>query len=221
MWVAKLSMKHENDIFTERAFKYQINFYAYPLTNYKKAGKHLFSVAGLLDGEPKAMALFLKDLKKDKRVKILESKNNFINILIIYSPSEINKSDMEIYYDKSIIHIEPVLNSKEGLEYWTIGSFERENLTRLIDSAIKSHNGKLISLTNSKLDNLSLINLTPKITEKQKKVIIEAFRQGYYNYPRKIEIKKLAAILGLSYSTCQEHLRRAEISLIPGLIKKL
>ena len=214
-------MRHEGDIFTERTKKYQVNLYAYPLTHYKKSNKYFFSVIGIIEGENNSINNFLRDLKKDKRVKKLEANKDFVNILISYSLDEIKKADMATYYDQSFIHLEPVLNAKDGFEYWNIGSFEREDLMRLSESAIKNHKGKLISITNSKLDNFSLLNITPKITEQQKKVILIAFKHGYYAYPRRIEIRELAKICNISYATCQEHLRKAELSLLPSMIKKL
>lgn len=221
MWIMKLLMKHEEDIFTERTEKHQVNFYAYPLTHYKKGREYLFSVIGILEGEKSSINSFLKDIKNDKRVKKLEVNGEFVNILISYPLNEIKKSDMETYYDPSLIHIEPILNAQDGFEYWNIGSFERDKLTSLLNSAIKHHEGKLLSINNSKLNNFSLLNLTPKISEQQRKVILGAFKNGYYTYPRKIEIKELAKLLNISYSTCQEHLRKAEIALLPNMLKKL
>ncbi len=221
MWVMKLSLKYSGDIFTERTKKYGINFYAYPINHYKNGNRYFFSVIGTIEGDKKASDSFLVDLKKDKRISKLEVNKEFVNILISYPLSEIKKADMETYYDQTFIHIEPILNSKDGFEYWYVGSFERNKLFQLSDSAVKHHEGRLISINDSKLDNISLLNITPKITEQQKKVIIAAFKHGYYEYPRKVEIKKLAESLGVSYSTCQEHLRKAEIALLPNMLKKL
>ena len=221
MWIARISMKHEGDVFTVKTEKHKVNFYAYPLTHYEKVKEHLFIVAGILEGDEKNKKSFILELKKDKRVKKIEVKNDFITVLINYPLKELSESEMETYYDPSLIHIEPVLNSSDGFEYWKIGSFEKEKLSRLIDSAEKIHNGKLLSMAEIPLANFSLISLTPKLSKRQKEVILTALKHGYYEYPRKIEIIKLAQILKISYSTCQEHLRKAEIALLPSMIKKL
>jgi len=64
MWIMKLLMKHEGDIFTERTAKFNVDFYGYPLAHYKKGKIRLFSVMGILEGEEEASKQFLKDLKK-------------------------------------------------------------------------------------------------------------------------------------------------------------
>ncbi len=45
--------------------------------------------------------------------------------------------------------------------------------------------------------------------------------EGYYTYPRKSDVQDLAKIAKLSFSTFQEHLRKAENKLIPFTVKKL
>src|SRR4030042_831033 len=215
MWIARISLQHEKDIFTEKTKRYNVNFYAYPLTHYSKGKEHLFVAMGILEGEESKKRLFIKELKKDRRIKELDIRGDIITVLINYSLKEINKAELEFFYNSSLIHVEPVLNSSDGFEYWKVGSFEKAKLKLVIEAAEKKHNGKLLSMTKTRLDNFSLISLTPKISEQQKKVILAAFKNGYYFYPRKIEIKKLADTLDISYSTCQEHLRKAEIALLP------
>lgn len=221
MWVCKFKLKHKNDIFTERTKKFNLNLYAYPLTHYEKDNNLFFVVNGFLDGEENSKKRFLSDIKKDKRIIKLDEKDDYITVLINYPNTELIQSDMKTFYDPSIIHTSPVLNSKDGYEHWSVASFEKENLHRLISSAQKLHNGKLLSIENKKSDELFIVSIKPHISKMQTKVILAAFREGYYEYPRKIEIQSLAKILRISYSTCQEHLRRAEISLLPSMIKKL
>lgn len=221
MWVAKFKLSHKGDIFTERTKKFNVKFFGYPITHYSKGNKFLFVVAGFLTGEENNKHRFLNDLKKDKRIVQLDIKNDYLNVLIHYPNNEIVRADMHTFYDPSIIHIEPIVNDIDGYEYWTVASFEKENLKKLIDSATKIHNGQLLMMVQKKFDDFSIINIRPNISEKQKSTIIAAFEEGYYSYPRKIEIKKLAKILKISYSTCQEHLRKAEMALLPSMIKKL
>ena len=56
-----------------------------------------------------------------------------------------------------------------------------------------------------------------ELTEKQKQAIHEAIINGYYNYPRKIDLEKLSKIMKVSRVTFQEHLRKAESKLIPQI----
>jgi len=221
MWVARFKLKHEMDIFTERTSKFGVDFYAYPVTHYKKGNSILFVAMGFLEGEEKAKDSFVSALKKDSRIKQIDRKGDYLAILIHYPNTEIVQADLKTFYDPAIIHTEPVLNSRDGWEYWTVASFEKENLKQVIDSAAALHNGKLLSMQNRKLEDFYIINIKPKISKKQKEAIQTAFKEGYYTYPRKTDILKLAKILKISYATCQEHLRKAEIALLPSMIKKL
>jgi predicted DNA binding protein len=45
--------------------------------------------------------------------------------------------------------------------------------------------------------------------------MVMAIKNGYYNYPRKTSIEKLAELSGLSFSTFHAHLRKAEQRLLP------
>ena len=46
-----------------------------------------------------------------------------------------------------------------------------------------------------------------------------AYENGYYSYPRKITLKKLAGLAKIGISTFQEHLRKAELKLLPTIIE--
>ncbi len=45
-----------------------------------------------------------------------------------------------------------------------------------------------------------------------------AYANNYYSYPRKISIEELAKIDKKATSTFQEHLRKAEIKILPNFI---
>jgi predicted DNA binding protein len=221
MWVAKFKLSHKGDIFTERTKKFNLQFYGYPQTHYIKGNKTFFVVNGFLSGEVKNKRSFISDLKKDKRIVHLETKNDYLNVLINYPSDEITKTDMKTFYNPAIIHVEPILNAPDGYEYWTVASFEKEDIQKLIASAENIHNGKLLMMIRKKFDDFYIVNIRPKISDKQKRTITKALEEGYYEYPRKIDITELATMLKISYSTCQEHLRKAEMALLPSMIKKL
>ena len=56
------------------------------------------------------------------------------------------------------------------------------------------------------------------LTEKQRKILIAAKKNGYYNYPRKINSKQLSEIIGLSKPTVVQHLRKAEVRLVTNIL---
>jgi DNA-binding Lrp family transcriptional regulator len=56
------------------------------------------------------------------------------------------------------------------------------------------------------------------LTTKQKDIVLNAKKSGYYDYPRRVNSQDLADSLGISKATLIEHLRKAEIRLIDTLL---
>jgi len=56
------------------------------------------------------------------------------------------------------------------------------------------------------------------LTDRQRDVVAEALERGYYDWPRGIKSEPLAAELGISRATLQEHLRKAERKLISAAL---
>jgi hypothetical protein len=57
-----------------------------------------------------------------------------------------------------------------------------------------------------------------KLTEKQREVLIAAYKLGYYDIPRRINSEKLAKKLNIGNSTLGEHLRKAERRLLINVL---
>jgi hypothetical protein len=68
--------------------------------------------------------------------------------------------------------------------------------------------------------NFSPTSPLNRLTEKQREILIVAYKLGYYDIPRKITSEELAKKLGLVDSTVVEHLRKAEQRLITFMIEQ-
>jgi len=76
---------------------------------------------------------------------------------------------------------------------------------------------RVISMTDADFAPDSLLN---RLTEKQRNVLISAFRLGYYDVPRKISSEELGQALHLRGGTVVEHLRKAELRMLVGVLGK-
>ncbi len=74
---------------------------------------------------------------------------------------------------------------------------------------------RVISLTEADFSPDSPLS---KLTEKQREVLIAAYKLGYYDLPRRINSEKLAEKLKIGSSTLGEHLRKAERRLLVHIL---
>ena len=74
---------------------------------------------------------------------------------------------------------------------------------------------RIVSLTEAVF---SLNSPLEHLTEKQKTVIIDAFKNGYYDFPRKIGSEALAKKLGIREPTLVIHRRKAERKLFAHML---
>lgn len=74
---------------------------------------------------------------------------------------------------------------------------------------------EVVSLTDA---IFSLNSPLERLTDKQKTVIIDAFKNGYYDFPRKIGSEALAKKLGIREPTLVIHRRKAERKLFAHIL---
>lgn len=166
-------------------------------------------------GDPKNINGFVKDLKTDFRVFRLERRENTLYLLERHKRLRIPAR----IYNRKMFFIRPVFIDHQGYESWEIASFEKGVLLEYIDELKKEkpiHFG-VEKMVRSRIKDIFFPKVMPFLTEKQKRAFELAIENGYYNFPRKIDLEKLAKIMKVSISTYQEHLRKAEEKVIPSL----
>ncbi len=212
MWVAKVKINSEKTLIGSTAKKNQTDITGYPISFHKKGNNIICFVVGEILGEEKEKKNFIKDIKKDKRIKNIEIKDNFMSALI-YEPLSVEK-----FYNPKIIYVEPIFISKQGYQIYHVASWDKKELSKFIRFLEKSRDGKILKIQQEKIGSISIMKIHPELTEKQNSAMVLAIKNGYYNVPRKTSVQKLAKITGLSFATFQVHLRKAEQKLIPFLL---
>jgi len=214
MWVAKIRLADKKCIWATRCKKFNIYDYQYPLGIYKTNSDLVLMMYHILEGEEKNNEAYIKDIKKDKRVKKLEVKRNFMISLAIEKRTKEELKAFEALYNPKLIYIKPGINCPDGSEIWETGSFDREDLVKLFALVKKHYQGKLLFLKQIKVPKIFIPEIMPELTEKQWEAFKIASEQGYYEFPRKTNLHKLAKLAKISRPTFEEHLRKAEIKLL-------
>lgn len=91
-----------------------------------------------------------------------------------------------------------------------------ENLVPEVISAIKRiYNAEVASIE----DYTPKEGIFSKLTEKQLKTLLVAYKSGYFDNPKRVTLRDLSQMLGLSPSTVKEHLRKGLKKVLEGVIE--
>jgi hypothetical protein len=119
----------------------------------------------------------------------------------------------------------PPILYQDGWANMRVMTFEAENPRRLVAAFRKWGPTELVSkrsLDLSVLPTSVYANaLFGDLTRKQSDALLTAFRFGYYTSPRSITTEEIASTVGVSRTTYEEHLRKAENRVISALIPYL
>jgi len=112
MWALKFKAREPGNLFEERTKKFKVTLYFYSQNYYEEKGKLHFIASGILGGEEKDKKIFLKDLRKDKKVTFLESHKDFL--ICIYAESIKGKrAAVQVAYNPRLIFLKPAIIDKE------------------------------------------------------------------------------------------------------------
>ncbi len=214
MWVLRIKFLDKNCIWSTRCKKFGVHNYQYPLGFYKVRDGLSLIVYHVLEGEKKAINAYIRDVKKDKRVKRLEVRKNFMISLAIERRTKKELKAFEAFYNPKLVWIKPNINLPDGFEISEVACFDREDLARLLDLVEKHYQGELLSFNEIKVPKIFIPEIMPELTDKQHESFKLASEYGYYEFPRKTNLHKLAKLSKISRPTFEEHLRKAEIKLL-------
>lgn len=212
MWIAKIKLKHKC-MLGDRCKRFKVTLQSVAFSVFKEKGNTITSSMHYMSGVPKNIDNFVKDLKKDKKVIKIERKGNTFFLL--------EKAEIKAvaFYTPKIIFIKPVLVNSDGYEIWEIGSWEKEEVSRFINNVERQiKDFHLLKFYQIAINTVFFPKLMPQLTDKQKQAVELAIEEGYYKTPRKIGLRKLAKLMGVSLATFEQHLRSAEEKLIPNLL---
>ena len=215
MWVAKIRLRHDC-IIGNRCRKFNIMMQSLDLNEEKKNGKVLTSSIHQLIGDENNINRFISDLKKDERTEFVEFNGQTLFLV------ETVKKKPASEFSKKMFFVKPMVLDTNGYEHWEIASHKKEELMNFIKK-VKSlvDEFELLGLKNTPLQNVYFPKIMPKLTVLQKKALELAIKEGYYETPKKTNLRTLAKLSKVSLATYQKHLQKAESKIIPDVLSFL
>lgn len=216
MWVAKFRAWHKTCLLRPICVKHKVTDFVYLISSWSEKDKFYYTELHILQGKEENKRKFVKELRKDKTIKKLEQKGNYIFTL---NEIPVEKEYYAPAFDPKIIQVKPVAQRTDGFEDWEVASWDRKALMKIM--SIPDMEVKIKSVRNIKLGEIFLPHIYPKLSPKQKEAVELAVKEGYYDFPRRINLEKLAKISKVKRQTFQENLRRAEKKLVPFLTENI
>lgn len=116
-------------------------------------------------------------------------------------------------FDLDLIWTSLTFNPKNKTIISVIG--ENGDLNKFLDLVKKYGEVERFSLQKTVYEGNHILS---NLTDKQREILLAAKRNGYYNYPREINSNQLSKQFGVSKTTINEHLRKAENRLISQIL---
>jgi predicted DNA binding protein len=162
-------------------------------------------------GKEQRVQQFIKDMKNDKQVlEIEEVQNQLITLTKVAK----DKKHISSGFSHELFLVEPILH-EDGHEYWHLASWNREKLIDFYNKSKEVGSVEILKLREEKPHDIFYPRIMPHLSFQQKKAFDLAVEFGYYEFPQKIHLEKLARIMRISRMAYREHLRKAESKLFP------
>jgi hypothetical protein len=111
----------------------------------------------------------------------------------------------------------PIVFENECLTFNMVGDPEDFN-TFVRDAAEKGWGLEILSVTDYNPDVGGIFDV---LTPKQKEILLESYRRGFFDHPRRINAGELAEEMGMHKTTLLEHIHKAEKRLIGHILEQV
>ena len=155
---------------------------------------------------------FLKHLKTYKMIEKIKVISQDEEHALLKTEWINKKSSYDIVLKNNCLYTSPVVQ-KDGYEIYDIITEDPKELVKLMEGLEEIGEAKLFSVGRITTEHPF------KLTEKQVNAVQLAVSHNFYDWPRKVSLDEISALVGMKRRTFQENLRKAEAKLLPHLIK--
>jgi HTH DNA binding domain len=146
----------------------------------------------------------IKTLGNMEILSVLKSIGNKHTCLIRYTEAEEAKEQFQ-ESDLGLIHTIPTIISLEKFTISMMG--ERKNLSDFVEMMRNAGTIRKMSFRKAAYQRADILAV---LTDKQREVMVAAFQNGYYDFPKKISSRQLCQKVSISKPTLLQHMRKAE-----------
>lgn len=120
----------------------------------------------------------------------------------------------------------PPLRYAEGAKLCRVVGLDVEDLAGVYrdlqeEAAVEVESKRRVTTPTVEHPLVTLESVLPRLTERQREVLLLAYDRGYYAIPRETTTTAIADGLGVERRTAEDHLRRAENKLVDALAEHL
>ncbi|MFX1497877.1 MAG: helix-turn-helix domain-containing protein [Promethearchaeota archaeon] len=181
-----------------------LQIYEYDSNNFFAMNKIIFK-----KGKIDEMDKFLRELFFAQSYKILEKKAN--EILCIMKQKN-TSGFWPAFLSKSFALLPPIIFDPDAIVFGLIAKDDEVNTVLTQNKIFKSI--EILSVANINETISNSINTMPRLTSRQKQIMIYATRNGYFKVPKEISTKRIAEHFQVSSSAILNHIQKAERSIM-------
>lgn len=145
-------------------------------------------------------------------------------LLTLNCSCDVNPNSWDITSRNNCVDIHPAV-FLDGWGYYRVISFDEGNTKNMFRDLSALGTVELLSKKKLHTDALPSTVWTESffsgMTEKQIESLVKAYDYGYYSSPREVTTSSIASSIGISRSTYEEHLRKAENRVMEAIIPYL
>ena len=181
-----------------------LQIYEYDSNNFFALNKIIFK-----KGKINELDKILRELFYAKSYKILEKKSNEILCIM----KQLNTSGFwPEFLSKSFALIPPIIFDPDAVIFGVIAKDNEINTILNKHKIFKTM--QLLSATNIDETIANSMKVMPRLTNRQREIMIFATRYGYFKVPKQISTKKIAEHFQVSSSAILNHIQKAERSIM-------
>ncbi|WP_411969074.1 helix-turn-helix domain-containing protein [Haloferax sp. YSSS75] len=135
--------------------------------------------------------------------------------------------DIEGYLGRHSVLLLPPLRYHRGAKVCRLLAVSASALTACFRDLVESgydvsvESKREVSFASGDAPLLAPLDAMPSLTGRQREALRLAFEHGYYELPRETGTKAIAAEMGVTRRTAEEHLRRAERKVMASVVRYL